>query len=180
MVGLKTLNIEQACVSVYLISCRVIFLFDLNSLSYAMENHNYLFKLGSKAPKTEEGYDPKKSKVSEDRMEKWRTSEVTGDIIEVPGIGPAAKKLLAEDAIPEDRITNTHQLIGHYLKLKGPDGEDEVVTIAETNQKFWYWLKLKGIASHRSAIVLAVAEKCATFFPGFHDANAVEYDDEEY
>jgi hypothetical protein len=112
-------------------------------------------------------------------MGRWRNALVSGELLDVPGIGPAAKKLLGEDPIESNRITNTHQLFGQYLMLKGPDCEDYAVTISETNQKFWQFLKLKGISAHRSAIVLAVSEKVATFFPGFHDANANEYDDEE-
>lgn len=128
---------------------------------------------------TEEGYDPRKSKVSDQRMDAWRSGTVTGDLTEVPGIGPDAKKKLSTASILEDRITNTHQLFGKYLMLKGPDEDGHVVTVSETNQKFWYYLKFKGISSHRSAIVLAVSEKVATFFPGFYDANASDYDEED-
>lgn len=143
-----------------------------------MENLNSIFtKSDKKAIK--DGYDPKKSKVSEDVMHTWRTSDVTGDIKEVPGIGPATEMLLADDVREEGRITNTHQLIGHYLKLKGPDNDDRIVTIAETNEKFWSWLQLKKVDSHRSTITFAVADKVATYFPGFHDANAQELDDED-
>jgi hypothetical protein len=94
-------------------------------------------------------------------------------------LGLLPKKMFGEDPIKSNRITNAHQLIGQYLMLKGPDTEDNMVTIRETNQKFWHYLELKGISAHRSAIVLAVSEKVATFFPGFNDANATEYDDEE-
>jgi hypothetical protein len=74
------------------------------------------------------------------------------------------------------RITNTHQLIGQYLMLKGPDEEDKIVTVSELNHKFWFYLKSKGIKAHRSAIVLAISEKVASFFPGLHDANADDFD----
>jgi hypothetical protein len=61
--------------------------------------------------------------------------------------------------------------------LKGPDTEDEKVDVSETNQKFWYWLKSKGIKAYRSAIVLAVNQKLATFMPGLLDANVEDDSD---
>jgi hypothetical protein len=112
-------------------------------------------------------------------MEFWRAGAVTGSLLEVPGIGPAAVKSLTSDGDDMQSITNTHQLIGQYLMLKGPDTEDHDVTVSELNHKFWFFLKAKGIKSHRSAIVLAISEKVASFFPGFHDANAEEYDDDD-
>lgn len=36
----------------------------------------------------------------------------------------------------------------------------------EHMDKFWYWLKKKGLDSHRSGIVLAIAEKADTWVPG--------------
>ena len=46
--------------------------------------------------KAEEGYDPRKSKVSDSTMETFRTGAITGDLNEVPGIGAAAIKKRAE------------------------------------------------------------------------------------
>jgi len=48
--------------------------------------------------------------------------------------------------------------------LKGPDQDGRKVESYEHTEKFWYFLKNKGISAHRSAIVKAVAEKAATFF----------------
>lgn len=112
-------------------------------------------------------------------MEIWRAGTVTGDLIEVPGLGPAAVKAFKADPDILYRITNTHQLIGQYLMLKGPDTDDAVVTVSELNQKFWFYLKAKGITSHRSAVVLAISEKTASFFPGLYDADGVDYDDDD-
>jgi hypothetical protein len=125
-----------------------------------------------------DGYDPRKSKVSEDTSEKWNSSPITGDITEVPGIGPSAAKKLASEDDPNDQITNTYQLFGMYLMLRGPDTDEYKVESVFHNEKFWQWLKFKGISAHRSAIVKAIAEKTSTFFPGFYDANAYEDDDE--
>jgi hypothetical protein len=130
----------------------------------------------------EAGYDPRKSKVSASTSEKWNSSAVTGILTEVPGIGAAAVTKLAFDVQdrPHERVTNTYQLFGVYLAMKGPDDTPHgPVSSYEHNERFWQWLKAKGIVSHRSAIVKAIAEKCATFFANFYDANAYESDDEE-
>jgi hypothetical protein len=112
-------------------------------------------------------------------MEKWRTEAITGDLNEVPGIGPAAIKKLAEGDSIDDRITNTYQLFGKFLMLKGPDTEDRKVEPFEHTEKFWFFLKNKGITAHRSAIVKAIAEKSATFFRDIYDANQYDSDEDE-
>ena len=104
-------------------------------------------------------------------MEHWRINRVSGDLKAVPGIGPAAIKALANDPDDTTRITNTHQLIGQYLMLKGPDTEEHTTSVREWNQKFWYFLKAKGITAHRSAIVLAIYLKVTSFFPDLSDIN---------
>jgi hypothetical protein len=112
-------------------------------------------------------------------MEVWRTEQVSGNLQDVPGIGPAAVKKLADTSDGNEAITNTYQLFGKYLMLKGPDTEEYKVESVEHAEKFWQYLKTRGITSHRSAIVKAVAEKAATFFTGIYDANIYEEGDED-
>jgi hypothetical protein len=112
-------------------------------------------------------------------MEQWRTAQITGDLSEVPGIGPAAIKKLQESDDDDDKITNTYQLFGKFLMLKGPDSEGHEVEAFEHTQKFWHFLKNRGISSHRSAVVKAIAEKCATYFSNVYDANEFEGDDDD-
>jgi hypothetical protein len=113
-------------------------------------------------------------------METWNLNPVSGNLIDVPGIGPAAIKKLLEDPDETTRVTNTHQLIGQYLMLKGPDSADHDVSVREMNNKFWFYLKAKGITAHRSAIVLAMYKKVCTFFPELADINEEDdFDDDE-
>jgi hypothetical protein len=113
-------------------------------------------------------------------MERWRSSQISGDLNEVPGIGPVAVRKLAESDEGADSITNTYQLFGKYLMLKGPDVDGQKVEPMEHCEKFFQFLKNRGISSHRSAIVKAIAEKAATFFPNIYDANDyADSDDEE-
>eukprot|EP00588_Corethron_pennatum_P014491 CAMPEP_0194278700 /NCGR_PEP_ID=MMETSP0169-20130528/11857_1 /TAXON_ID=218684 /ORGANISM="Corethron pennatum, Strain L29A3" /LENGTH=130 /DNA_ID=CAMNT_0039022947 /DNA_START=165 /DNA_END=557 /DNA_ORIENTATION=+ len=122
------------------------------------------------------GFDPNKSKVSDDTMGAFIRENITGEITEVPGIGPGAAKKLAAS---EDQITNTYQLIGKFLVLKGPDEKDHKIESAEHMEKFWYWLSEVGINAHRSAIVRAIAEKMDISYPGIYDASYYENDDDD-
>mmetsp|Transcript_20685 Transcript_20685/g.61702 ORF Transcript_20685/g.61702 Transcript_20685/m.61702 type:complete len:122 (-) Transcript_20685:76-441(-) len=117
-----------------------------------------------------EGYSAKKTKINEDKLADWLREQVSGDLQQIPGIGPAAVKLLAaEDKVPDSCVETTHQLIGVFLKLKKAD-----VTPVEHCDMFYYWLQAKGINAGRNNIVLAIAEKCEVFFPGCYDANAYD------
>ena len=112
------------------------------------------FLLSLSCIQTDTGYDPRKSKVTEDRMSEWRELEITGDVTEVPGIGPAAAELLAKEDYGEEHVVqNTWQLFAKYLSLKTTDQDGKHLSVKDHNDKFWYWLKYKGIKSHRSAIV---------------------------
>ena len=104
---------------------------------------------------------------------------IDGNIEGVPGIGPAAAKKLADADDDDERVTNTWQLIGKFLMLKGPDEDGHKVESNEHMQKFWHWLAEKGISSHRSAIVRAIAEKMNGMMPGIYDASDYVDDDED-
>eukprot|EP00594_Rhizosolenia_setigera_P003134 CAMPEP_0178956048 /NCGR_PEP_ID=MMETSP0789-20121207/9985_1 /TAXON_ID=3005 /ORGANISM="Rhizosolenia setigera, Strain CCMP 1694" /LENGTH=113 /DNA_ID=CAMNT_0020637829 /DNA_START=173 /DNA_END=514 /DNA_ORIENTATION=+ len=112
-------------------------------------------------------------------MGDWMRGDINGTITEVPGIGPAAAKKLANGETPDECITNTYQLIGKFLSLKGPDEEDEKVDSLEHMEKFWQYLASRGISSHRSAIVKAIAEKMNSFLPGIYDPEQYESDEDE-
>lgn len=125
-----------------------------------------------------EGYDPTKSRVSDSTMETWKTTPTVPELSSVPGLGEAGIAKLANCEMEDDRITNTYQLFGKFLMMKGPgDGDEIEIPSTEHTEKFWYWLKNRGIHAHRSAIVRAIAEKSSTFFQGIYDVN--DYDDEE-
>ena len=122
----------------------------------------------------EKGYDPKRSRVSDDTLADFLRSQLTGSLQEIPGIGPAAEKALGKGVNGEEdtKITNTFQLIGKFLSLKGPDSDGHKVDSVEHMEKFWYFLQSQGITAHRSAIVKSLAEKLNTMMPGLYDADA--------
>jgi hypothetical protein len=127
-----------------------------------------------------EGYDPRKSKVSDKTMEKWTMNNVTADILSVPGIGPAAAlKLAADDGL--DVIENTYQLFGKWLSIHAAHDNDETnePNPELTNQKFWFFLKAKGVHSNRSAIVKAVSDKLSSFMATLRPAPDDDEDEDE-
>mmetsp|Transcript_17940 Transcript_17940/g.18009 ORF Transcript_17940/g.18009 Transcript_17940/m.18009 type:complete len:116 (+) Transcript_17940:126-473(+) len=111
-----------------------------------------------------EGYDPARSSVGNDKLSEFMQAPITGDLLEVPGIGPSAKEKLIENG-----VTTTFALFGKFLMLK-----DEGVQSVEHCDRFWYWIKDTGINSHRAGIVRAVAEKLDTMFPGIYDGGLYE------
>ena len=116
-----------------------------------------------------EGFDYKKTKINEDTLADWLRNPVTGDLEQIPGIGPANKKKLAEGESDDDKIETTFQLIGKFLMLRGPN-----TTPVELCDMFYYWLQGKGVSAGRNNIVLAIAEKCEVFMPGCYDSEAYE------
>ena len=114
--------------------------------------------------------------MKDDTLIQFIHAPITGDLSEVPGIGPATKKSLAtlESDDPNSSVTTTFQLIGKFLSLKSTNGDGEVIGSVEHMEKFWYWLQSKGVVAHRGAIVKAVAEKMNTMMPGLYDESAYE------
>ena len=108
-------------------------------------------------------------------------SPTEADLNTIPGLGKAGIKKLGECEVEDDKITNSYQLFGKFLMLKGPGNTEDQIEIAslEHMEKFWYWLKNRGINAHRSAIVRAIAEKSATFFQGIYDVNAYADDSDD-
>jgi hypothetical protein len=119
-----------------------------------------------------QGYDPNRSRVSDDKMASWNETALDGSLTQVPGIGAAAtRKLVAAG------ITNSYQLLGTYMKfsqLEDVGTGEIVVDTFSLNQRFWAYLQELGINVHRSAIVKAVSGKVATMLPGFLDANTYD------
>lgn len=130
-------------------------------------------RLGTNAPRigtmSADGYSAKKTKINEDKLADWLREQVTGDLEQIPGIGPANVKLLAATDKVEESITTTYQLIGKFLSLKAAD-----TTCVEHCDMFYYWLQAKGVNAGRNNIVLAIAEKCEVFLPGCYDASQYE------
>jgi hypothetical protein len=114
-----------------------------------------------------DGYNPEKARIDADSLADFIRAPITGVLTEVPGIGPKTAKQLAKGTDP---IVNTFQLIGKYLMLKSNDQETDVPIECQYHcDKFWHWLKAKGVETHRSGIVMAIAEKANTMMPGMYD-----------
>jgi len=117
------------------------------------------------------------TKVNEDKLADWLRSPITGNLQEVPGIGEKTEQLLAAGE-GDERVTNTYQLVGKFLQLKGPSTEARGVGVVEHCDKFYFWLQEKGINAGRNNIILALAEKCEVFMPGIYDQELYTAEDE--
>lgn len=109
-------------------------------------------------------FDPSKSQVSAEALAKFLKDEISEDITSVPGIGPAGKKLLATAAADDPAIETTYQLVGKFLMLRKQD-----MTSKEHCDAMYDWLCAKGIKTHRSGIIVAIAEKANTMIPGIYE-----------
>ena len=62
--------------------------------------------------------------IDDDKLGDWVVSDITGDLNEVPCVGPVIIGLLgkpAEGGDPDDVVQSTHQLIGKFLSFKTTD-----------------------------------------------------------
>jgi hypothetical protein len=123
----------------------------------------------------ETGFKLSKSAIGDDKLGDWLVdggSGITGDLKEVPGIGPVSIELLGKPTkggAPDDVVQSTHQLIGKFLSFKTTDID------AQTHcDGFFFWLKEKGIRNHRDGITHAVAEMVNTLIPGMVDLAGLE------
>ena len=64
-------------------------------------------------------------------------------------------------------VETTYQLIGKFLSLKGKG-----MSSKEHMDAFWFYLKARGVDSHRSGIVDAIARKVDVMIPGIADYQA--------
>ena len=111
-------------------------------------------------------YHPHNTMVNDDKMAEWLRSEITGDLEEVPGRGPAVATQMKEAG-----INTTYQLLGKYLEFKDCGA-------VEHQDRFWYWLKAnipKMRYFYRSSTTRAIALKVDIFMPGIYS----DYDYEE-
>jgi hypothetical protein len=114
------------------------------------------------------GYHPERSIVNEDRFADFIRSPITGDLLEIPGIGPVAQDQLRKN----HGITTTYQLLGKYLSFK-----DETTGCVEHTDRFYHWLCTTGVQNiRRAGVVRCIASKASTMFPGIYDDD--DYNDE--
>ena len=112
----------------------------------------------------EEGFNPNRSQVSDDKLAEFLDAPIQEDITSVPGIAASAKQKLASGE-GDDVVTTTYQLIAKFLYFRG-----EGASSAEQCDAMWYWLQGKGVSSHRAGIVHCIAEKVNTMIPGMYDS----------
>ncbi|CAN0007034.1 unnamed protein product, partial [Ectocarpus sp. 12 AP-2014] len=104
-------------------------------------------------------FHPRKSVIRDETLAEFIRAGITETLTEVPGIGVATMKALAEGDEP---IKTTHQLFGKFLALS-PDEPD----CEEHCNSFKFWLQDKNVGNGPlNSIVEAIAEKAQTWIPG--------------
>jgi hypothetical protein len=94
----------------------------------------------------------------------WLNTVLHEDLLSIPGIGKKNKELLENVDTGLEAIHTTFQLFGKFLSLKGPG-----VSSKTHCDLFSAWLHEKGIHSHRTAIVQAIAERSNLMIPSIYD-----------
>jgi len=107
-------------------------------------------------------YNPYKSTVTDQTLVKFLQEDMKFDLECIPGIGPAAKKVLHEK-----NINNSFQLVAMFLNFKENAGDDCVAHCT----KFFHFLNDAGIKGNRHSIVKSIAEKVAISFPNLYVEN---------
>ena len=109
------------------------------------------------------GWVPTMTKLNTDGVAKWLHTPITGELKEVPQLGPAcAEKLRAAG------ISTTYGLFGQFLSLK-----EEDVGSVEVCDRFYYWLESIDIpAGSKGTITHAIALKLEVHFPGIYSESA--------
>mmetsp|Transcript_6841 Transcript_6841/g.15696 ORF Transcript_6841/g.15696 Transcript_6841/m.15696 type:complete len:115 (+) Transcript_6841:90-434(+) len=107
-------------------------------------------------------YNPNNTTINTDSLTSWLQGQITGDLEEIPGVGPANKQKMIDAG-----VENTYQLIGKYLTFKKG-------TVKEHQDAAFSWLRDIGVNASRNNIILALAEKCDIFMQGIYDASLYE------
>ena len=101
-------------------------------------------------------YNPFKSTVTDETLVKFLQEDLNYDLLTVPGIGPAAKNILAQN-----HVRNSYQLLALFLNFIDSQ-EDNCVSHCG---KFYDFLTEIGLKSNRHSITKSIAEKAAIFLP---------------
>ena len=130
-------------------------------------------------------FHPQDSRIGVDQLARFLNSELTGNLIEVPGIGRDAVARLGQASIAIAAngqqltipgVTSTFGLIGVFMMFKTNGTDGRLVGPVEHVQRFYLWWCSLGVAAgFRAGVVHALAEKINISFPGIYIAS--EYDE---
>lgn len=110
-------------------------------------------------------YHPENSKVTDNALAEFVRSPLSGNLLDVPGLGPATAELLKAEG-----VHTSFQLVGKFLSFK--DANVDSLLLCET---FYQWLcELNTPKGFRAGIVHALAEKINICFPGIYDVSAYD------
>ena len=113
-------------------------------------------------------YDGATTQINESTCAEFIIADVSGDLIDVPGVGKTAVK-----AISDAGASNTFALLGKFLMLRkeGMTGQAHQNAMAQ-------YLKDIKVNSHRSDVVYSCSEKLRSLFPKLCPDEEAEIDAE--
>lgn len=114
-------------------------------------------------------FDPRRSNFNPDALAAFIRAPIIKELRSIPGVGPKNKEILQNNG-----IFTTHQFMGKFLSLS-----EEETDCVELCDKFYFWLQLIGVHSHRGAIITALGEKLAIIVPGIYDSEIYEEADKD-
>ena len=117
-------------------------------------------------------FNPNKgSKVSDDALQQFTFNNLSGDLSEIPGVGPSTVVIFKNAD-----ITTTFQLIGKFLSFKG-EGVDSI----EHCDAFFNYIKggLKVPPANCPKIVHCIASLMNLKFDGLYDAEKLAVEEQE-
>lgn len=100
-------------------------------------------------------YDGATTQINESTCAEFIIADVSGDLIDVPGVGKSAVK-----AISDAGAGNTFALLGKFLMLR----KEGMTGQAHQNAMAQYLKEIK-VNSHRSDVVYSCSEKLRSLFP---------------
>ena len=115
------------------------------------------------------GFHPLRSNDNPDLLAAFISAPTVKELQSVSGIGPKNKEIFHKNG-----IFTTHQLMSKFLSFS-----EEETDCVELCDKFYFWMKMIGINSHRGAIVRALGEKLTITIPGIYDSKMFDEDKEK-
>lgn len=120
-------------------------------------------------------------------MSIFLNANLTGDLSEIPGVGPATIEVLKTCTVTVgpaggaqvtfQGITSSFALIGVFLAFKNGEVDEagnirEVLPIEHVQRFFLWWCSLGVSPGHRAGVVHSIGEKANISFPGIYDSAA--------
>lgn len=132
-----------------------------SQVKYIFNTHPHTPHTHAKENMVVTGYNPASSQISRDTLADFLRAPIDGKLESIYGI---KKDGVAAQALQDNGVENSYQLLGVFLKMKSNDTDSK-----EHCDLFYNWLTKIGVTKYRAAIVRQIAEKTNTWMDGLYD-----------